>query len=151
MEIVIDISSTTKGLNTLIKSLSDGNSPIADRIQRTIIQGLYVQMTERIYNENGGKKSDGSLIGVYSPAYLKRRKVKQGRNNRNVNLIYTSQEFSAFTTVTSNGQYAIGFGNDLAAKKSRWNEDMFGSIFALTTKEKESITDLIKDALGTFK
>lgn len=135
------IDAVGKNLNTL----QDGGQ-LADMLLREITQGLYVQMTLRVFDEEGTVKADGSPIGAYNPKYYKRRVKEFGRTNRNVNLMATDQMHVSFQwSALSDGSYGIGFANKLASDKSKWNEDRFGDIFSLTTTEKESIQPIISE------
>lgn len=135
------IDAVGKNLNTL----QDGGQ-LADMLLREITQGLYVQMTLRVFDEDGTIKADGTPIGAYNPKYYKRRVKEFGRTNRNVNLMATDQMHASFQwSALSDGSYGIGFANKLASDKSKWNEDRFGDIFSLTTTEKESIQPIISE------
>lgn len=128
------------------KSLQDGGSALADKLLRTITQGLYAQMSLRIFNIDGSQKADGSLIGAYNPKYYKQRVKRFGRTEKNVSLMATDQTHSAFGWGAENdGSYSIGFGNKLAADKSKWNEDRFGQIFSMSQNEIESITPIVSE------
>ena len=128
-----------------LSSMQDG-SQLADMLLRTITQGLYGQMSLRIFDEEGTTLANGSVIGAYNPKYYKRRVKELGRTNRNVNLMATDQMHSAFNwSALSDGSYGIGFANKLASDKSKWNEERFGDIFSLTASEKESIQPIINE------
>lgn len=148
--ITVSIEAVQTGVMKDVKELSDPKSPLADKLLRTVAQGLYVQMERRVFNEQGATKSDGSKIGKYkSKAYVKKRAAEYGRTNTDVNLMLTDQMHSAFNFgVSSSGSYNIGFMNDLAADKSRWNEDRFGAIFQLTTEERESVHEIVSEFLN---
>ena len=129
-----------------LSSLSEGNQ-LADMLLRTITEGLYGQMSLRIFDEDGTKRSDGTLIGAYNPRYFKQRaKPPIKRTNTNVSLMATDQMHASFGwSALSDGSYGIGFDNKLAADKSKWNEDRFGEIFSLSESEKESIQPIISE------
>ena len=128
-----------------LSSLSEGNQ-LADMLLREITQGLYAQMTLRVFDEEGTTLPNGSPIGAYNPKYYKRRVKEFGRTNRNVNLMATDQMHASFGwSALSDGSYGIGFANKLAADKSKWNEERFGDIFSLSESEKESIQPIISE------
>jgi hypothetical protein len=147
---IVNFELVEQGIAKDVKELSDPKSPLADKLLRTIAQGLYVQMETRVFNESGAVKTDGSKIGKYkSKAYVKKRAKEYGRTNMDVNLMLTDQMHSAFSFgVSPSGSYNIGFLNDLAANKSRWNEDRFGTIFQLTAQERESVYEITSEFIN---
>ena len=138
--------SSIDAIGSDLKGLSDGNSQLADKLLRAITQGLYAQMSLRIFNIDGSQKADGSLIGAYNPQYYKQRVKRFGRTEKNVSLMATDQMHSAFGWgAGANDTYVIGFGNKLASDKSMWNEERFGNIFSLSQQEIDSISPIVSD------
>ena len=151
MKVSVNITETEAGQH--IEALADKRSPLVDKMLREVAQTIYAQMETRVFNESGTTKSDGTKIGKYkSLSYVKKRAKEYSRTNMDVNLMLTDQMHSAFTFgVSPSGSYTIGFVNDLAADKSRWNEDRFGDIFKMTKEEEETVSVVVTEFLNTHK
>ena len=125
------------------KSIVDGEQK--DKLLRTLATSLAPDIRHRIHVE--GKKADGSDIGEYSNAYLKKR-IKKGRleGKRKVLSFTRQMENDLFLLdnkdpIKTTEGYGLGFKNSLNSDKAKWN-DPNGEIFKASEEDKKKAVDI---------
>ncbi len=120
----------------------------AEKITRAVALTCKAVLEERVFASEGGRKTDGSLIGVYSKAYYARRVKEKGRTNKDINLTYTGQMFQDLSVgVGDNGSYTVGFQNQFNADKAGWMEERFGTIFQISENEMNDFIQPVVDEM----
>jgi hypothetical protein len=120
---------------------------VKDKLLRNVAQTALVVLQDRVFTDQGGRKTDGTPIGTYTPEYLRFRAKNYGKTNRQINLNATSQMFQDLDIVPDGENYSVGFKNSFNADKARWNEERFGTIFQLSEDE---IKDYIQPTVNEF-
>lgn len=139
-----------------------------DKAQRSAGLSMLVKVKERVFNDGGGKNSNGDEFGLYDPQYLRARlglvKHRIGprkltsmmgnegkRTNKNINLMLTGDLEAQFKFGVSNGEYCLGFEADPngakskipnAAQKAEFMEKLFDDIFQMTSDEADEFTEI---------
>lgn len=91
-------------------------------------------------------------IGSYSQSHGRQRE-KRGLPTDMVDLHFTGQMWDSWGETRNGDETGVGFSNETAIDKARWNEELYGTlIFKPSAQEKLQIIDLIrnkiKEALG---
>lgn len=105
---------------------------------------LLAVMRTRIHVD--GLATDGQPIGIYSPAYLKRRaKAGRGSDPKVILSLTRTMENSWTLLPQDNGSVGIGFQNPAQAQKAQWMEEIYEKkIFQPTFEEKKLLEDIRK-------
>lgn len=162
---------TDKSLNSTLMGEMLGSSILGtyiDKAQRSAGISMLVKVKERVFNESGGKNSEGDDFGQYDAQYLRARlglvKHRIGprkltplmgnegkRTNTNINLMLTGDLEAQFKFGVSNGDYCLGFEAGPngakakipnAAQKAEFMEKLFDDIFQLTDSESNEFTEI---------
>ena len=121
---------------------------VKDKLLRNVAQTALVVLQDRVFTDQGGRKTDGTPIGTYTPQYLKFRAKEYKKTNRQINLNATGDMFRRLDIYPDGESYTVGWGNsDFDAQKARWNEERFGTIFQLSEDE---IKDYIQPTVNEF-
>lgn len=122
-----------------------------DKLLRVVAQTSLFVLQDRIFTDQGGRKTDGSPIGTYTPKYLAYRKRVLKKNNTQVNLNATGQMFRDLDISPDGESYTLGFKNSLNKQKADWNEERFGTIFQLSQDEvKEYIEPAVQEFIDNL-
>jgi hypothetical protein len=122
-----------------------------DKLLRVVAQTSLFVLQDRIFTDQGGRKTDGSPIGTYTPKYLAYRKKVLKKNNTQVNLNATGQMFQDLDIAPDGESYTLGFKNSLNKQKADWNEERFGTIFQLSQDEvKEYIEPAVQEFIDNL-
>lgn len=136
------------GINKLVKAPPEIPR---DKLLRTVAQTSLFVLQDRIFTDQGGRKTDGSPIGTYTPKYLAYRKRVLKKNNTQVNLNATGQMFQDLDIAPDGESYTLGFKNSLNKQKADWNEKRFGTIFQLSQDEvKEYIEPAVQEFIDNL-
>jgi len=143
---------TDKQINSTLMGEMLGSSVLGnyiDKAQRTAGLTMLVKVKERVFNNGGGKNSEGQSFGAYNSKYKEVRAKKESRTNANINLVFTGDLERDFKLGVNNGDYCLGFEaepnggkNPNASQKSEWLEERYGDIFQLTDSESDLFTNV---------
>lgn len=123
MKVIIDASEVTDTLQRIID----------DRIFRTACFDSIALISLRIQNK--GLRTNESPIGIYSAGYAKQR-AKKGRQTSYIDLTLTGDMIDSLTfDKATYNEYVVGFGTKSSSDKADWNEERYGSLFALGQSE----------------
>ena len=104
-------------------------------------------MKERIHKD--GAASDGSQIGTYSNAYMRRREEAKRGESRKIIVSLTRQLENDWAVVATTKGYGIGFNNPLNRQKAGWVEEQKSKIiFNLSSEEKQYISERIEELVN---
>lgn len=119
-----------------------------DKAQRIAGLDTLVAVKTRVFNNGGGKNSEGQSFGTYNTKYKEVRAKKESRTNSNINLMFTGDLEAQFKFGVNKGDYCLGFEaepngtkNPNASQKSEYLEERYGDIFQLTEQESQLFTD----------
>jgi len=145
---MITLSVDTKALNKLPIDELDLQK---DKLLRTVAQTALFVLQDRIFTDEGGRKTDGSPIGVYTKQYLNYRERAYGKTNKQINLNATGQMFRDLDIAPDGESYTLGFKNSFNKQKADWNEERFGTIFQLSQDEvKEYIQPAVQEFIDNL-
>lgn len=143
IEIKTNIGAVINFITIKIKDASAVDGLLKDKMVRAVASSVGGDMKNRIHIQ--GQKADGEQIGTYSAQYLKLRQKKYKRSaDPKVILSLTRQMENDFGLVatdpikTQTG-YGLGFKNPLDTVKAEHMEQLYGSIYSLTPKEKQQV------------
>jgi hypothetical protein len=121
-----------------------------DKAQRIAGLDTLVAVKTRIFNDNGGKGSEGKSFGTYNSKYKEFRAKKENRTNSEINLMFTGDLEAQFKLGVNNGDYCLGFEAEPngeksnypnASQKAEFMEKRFGDIFEANDSEIQLFTD----------
>jgi len=138
MKMLVDASSL-KGLveKSILKKI--------DKASRISGLSILAVSSQRIFNNAGGKDSQGKLFGTYNKYYQKQR-IKKNKDNTLINMTLTGDMQKQYIFgVDNKGNYCLGFNalpnnnskKPNASQKAEYLEKRFGSFFELTDQEIE--------------
>ena len=132
-------------LNTVHLKLNKVHS---DELTRTQAVSLMAVMKDRIHVQ--GKDSNGNQIGTYTPAYIKYKRLSEGRGIDNkVILSLTRQMESGYVPEAIENGYAICFRTAEDMQKAKWCEETYNKpIFAPTAEEKAMVIAIAQDYIS---
>lgn len=109
-------------------------------------------MSARIFGSEGGFSLDGSELGEYSDAYLRKRLRNNKGSNLNKNLIYDGNLFRSIQIGRSNNKKtALGFTDQDLADIARFQEEsdvqVNEPIFGFNSEEMEICLEVIKNGV----
>lgn len=136
LDVNVKIGAKLAQLGTTLSELD------ANKLATLQASTLLAVMRTRIHVD--GLASDGQPIGIYSPAYLKRR-AKAGRGtDPKVILSFTRTMENSWTLIPQEkGSVGIGFQNPAQAEKAGWMEEIYDKkIFQPTAEEKKLLDDI---------
>lgn len=145
---------TDKSLNSTLMGEMLGSTVLGtyiDKAQRIAGISMLVKVKTRVFNDGGGKDSQGKPFGTYSKKYKEYRDKKTTRTNSEINLMFTGDLDLQFKLGVNNGDYCLGFEaeangakskNPNASQKAEFMEDRFGDIFQLTSEESNEFTEI---------
>lgn len=132
-------------LETINKKLS---SIDIDRLTRLQATSLLATMRVRIHQD--GLDSDGTQIGIYTPAYIKHTRAKAGRgtDNKVILSLTRSMENSMELYPIDNGT-GIGFSTQENWQKAQWCEETYKKkIYAPTASETAMVMAIGEDYIA---
>ena len=151
---MITLSVDTKALNKLPIDELDLQK---DKLLRTVAQTALFVLQDRIFTDQGGRKTDGSPIGVYTPKYLAFRKREFKKTNTQINLNASGKMFRDLDIVPDGESYTLKFLSGTTSKsissidKARFAEERFGTIFQLSQDEvKEYIQPAVQEFIDNL-
>ena len=140
---MFSISITSNATEALQKQLQKLSAIDVSDLAAMQASTLLAAMRDRIHVQ--GLNASGTPIGIYSPAYLKRR-AKHGRGaNPQVVLSYTRQLEKSYVIVPMGDTCGIGVSTAENRHKVKWLEDMYGKVFSPTKEENELIHQIAQD------
>ena len=139
--IELDVNSE---LNAIRQKVADQILSNNHPILLAAASGVLSLVAYRIHTE--GKRANGTPLGVYSSAYLRRRQTKYNRTaDSKVIASLTRQMENDFSAVEDGNRIGLGFKNKTNFEKATYIEGMYPGTYLLSTDEERVVTDVIND------